>query len=262
MRAVARPQVDDGVGRRVVLGPRAFARTCASSGRRTKPIAPAASDRTRSSNGARRGFGLARDELAAAASASAGNTRRSTNPARLRLVGAQRLAGEHHLHGGAHAGEAHRADRAAETRMDAQHHFREADREFVALDADAIAAGQRQLQAAAERKAVNDGHAWGRASASMRAKIAVRATHHFLGLRRVREPRRIRLHVGTGDEAIGFAGTDDQAARRRTLERLQVRCRARAGCHATARWSKCRACRTSARRCRRHRSVERPGVRI
>ena len=49
----------------------------------------------------------------------------------------------------------HEAHRAAETGMDAELHFRQGQRHLRIIRRDAVAAGERQFEAAAQRKAVD-----------------------------------------------------------------------------------------------------------
>ena len=197
------------------------------------------------------GFRAARDQLAGGRFGIGGKYQPIDEAGAPRLVGAQRLAREHHLHGSAYTADTHRAHGAAETRMDAQHHLGKSDREIVALDADAITAGQRKLEAAAEREAVDDGDR-GAGQGFERGEDGMRTAHHLLGLRGILEAGEL-LHVGAGDEAAGFSRADHQAARRRGGERLQVRVELEQRHRSTGRWWNCRACRTSASRCQRHR---------
>ena len=197
-------------------------------------------------------FGLARDELARRGLGVGRKHQAVEEPGALRLVGAQRLAGQHHLHGGAHAGEAHGAHRAAKSGVDAQHHFGQSDGKLVALDADAITAGQRQLEAAAEGEAVDDGDA-GAGQRFDARQDAVRAAHHLHALLDALRAAANSLTSAPAMKPLALPERITRPRRRRTLERGQVRLELDAGCRATGRWSKCRACRTSARRCRRHR---------
>ncbi len=188
-RAMLRPQVDDGVGRRVVLRARLGAHLgdeLLLDQRAHQRPGQHAIEQPRLAL-----LGLAADQLARGGLGIGGIDQPVEEARALRLVGAQRLAGEHHFHGGAHAGAAHGAHRAAEARMDAEHHFGQTDREFVAPDADAVTAGERELEAAAEREAVDDGDR--RAGQRFEPiEDPLRGAHQFERLRGARRAARTR----------------------------------------------------------------------
>ena len=74
-----------------------------------------------------------------------------------RFVSAQRFAGQHQVERGRHADELRRAHRAAEPGMDAELDLRQAEVQLAVVGADAVVAGERELEPAAEREAVNRG---------------------------------------------------------------------------------------------------------
>jgi hypothetical protein len=157
---------------------------------------------------ARRGFGVGRKYQSV------------HEPRTLRLVGTQRLAGQHHLHGRTHAGAPHGAHRATESRVDAEHDLGQADGKFVAVDTDAIAACQRELEAATQSKAIDDRYR-GAGERFYRVEDALRTSDQLESLFGAGELRKL-LHVGTGDEASRLGRADHHAFRTLTFQRLDV----------------------------------------
>ena len=72
-------------------------------------------------------------------------------------VDAHRAARQHHLHRRRHADEPHRPHGAAETRVNTELHFRQAERQPFVANGDSITARERELQATAEREPLNRG---------------------------------------------------------------------------------------------------------
>ena len=152
-RAVIRPQIDDGVGRRVVLALR-----LARDLREQRRLHERAHERpAQHLLGERRPMmrRLLRDDVARGGFEIRRRHEPVDEPEPQRLVRAHGPAGEHHLHGGLHADEPHGAHRAAEARMDAELHFRQAERQALIAHGDAVAARERELEPAAEREALN-----------------------------------------------------------------------------------------------------------
>ena len=82
---------------------------------------------------------------------------------------------------GAHAQQLHGAHRAAKARVDAQLHFRQAQRQPAVIHAHAVAAGQCQLHAAAQREALqqrNGGAGQGRDAVAQSLAAADHAPGH------------------------------------------------------------------------------------
>ncbi len=71
------------------------------------------------------------------------------------LPGAHVLAGEDHVERGAEADEARQSVRAARPRDQAELHFRQREERLGVLGRDAVRAGQRQLEAPAQARAVD-----------------------------------------------------------------------------------------------------------
>ena len=99
--------------------------------------------------------------------------------------------------------------------MQAEHHFREAEARVV--DGDAISAGERDLETAAEAEAVHDGD---RRHAEILEPVrdAMRTADLHLHLPRIGRAAK-RVDVGAGDEAGRFCRTDDQRLRPVLLDR-------------------------------------------
>ena len=195
------PQVDDRVGRRVVLAPRACARTCASDLAAQRGRAPAASDSSRCGSGRAPPWRwVERHRCAAAARSSAGGTSRSTSPSASALSGRSVLAGEHQVHRGGRrrSGARQRTVPPNPGWMPSITSGRPSDRLRI-VDADAIAAGERELEPAAEAKpliAATVGQGSARGARRIAARPA-RSGSASLGRADLRE----LLDVGAGDEA-------------------------------------------------------------
>ena len=103
-----------------------------------------------------------------------------------------------------------RADRAAETGMDAEHDLGQAEHRLGVVHADAIAAGQREFESAAEAVAIDrgDGRERQRLEPIQDGVRRADERHGFLGRRDLAE----LADVGAGDETR-LAGGDHQAAR-------------------------------------------------
>jgi hypothetical protein len=163
---------------------------------------------------------LAADELARGRFGIRGKHQPVEEARAFRLVGAQRFTREHHLHRGANAGDANRAHRSAESGMDAQHDFGQADRKFVALDANAVSAGERELEAATEREPMDDSHRGAGQSFNL-VEDFLRRANHLEGLRGARELREFG-DVCAGNEPRCLGRADHESARRRLHEGLQM----------------------------------------
>ena len=149
-RAVARPELDDGVGRRVVVASRAAPHLRAGRRREERPHRPPAQRALEQRRPARRGGAsdqVARRGVAAPRVA----TRRSTRPSAQRLVGAHGLPVSISSIAARTPIRRTRAHRAAEARVDAELHFRQAERQ--ALVADARRGSGRPAPAPARRRA-------------------------------------------------------------------------------------------------------------
>src|SRR5579864_8286091 len=70
-----------------------------------------------------------------------------------RLVGAQRPTGEHELHRRLYADQLNAADRPAESRVNAELHLGQPERQSLIAHGDTKAAGERELQSPAGGKA-------------------------------------------------------------------------------------------------------------
>jgi hypothetical protein len=217
VRAVARPQLNDGVRGRVVLAPRA---PCDLSDQRAPHQGPqrrAAQEPLH--EGCPPGRRRREQQLARGATELGLRHQPIDEPQTPRLVASHGLAGQHHLHGGAHPRDTHAANRAAEARVDAELHLREPQREGLAGDADAIAAGEGQLEAAAEGKAVN-GRDTRAGEPGQAIEDLLTAMDELVAAGGVRDAREF-LDVGAGDEAALLGGDHDHPARPIPLERSE-----------------------------------------
>ena len=138
-----------------------------------------------------------------------------------RLVRAYRFSGQHHFHRRAHADQAHAAHRAAESGMDTELHLRKAERHPLVIDGDAVAAGEGELEAAAQREAVNrrDGGAAERLEAVEHLLAGVNQAIAALGAGDAGE----FLDVGAGDEAALLGRQHHDTARRRQCDPIEQR---------------------------------------
>ena len=133
---------------------------------------------------------------------------------RLGAAGARVAAGEHHGHGLERIDQPRQAHRAAEPGMQAEHDLGKSERRI--LDRDAIVAGERDLEPAAEAIAVHDGDG--------RRRQAIEPVDHRVGLDEARLDRAGVGHgakfadVGAGDETLRLGGAQHQALRHVALE--------------------------------------------
>src|SRR5690606_36989662 len=133
--------------------------------------------------------------------------RRIHETERLGLIRMDRLSGQHHRHRLDRINERRQPERAAETGMDTEHDFGEA--EFRIADGDPVPAGERDLQPAAETVAVNHRHGRYRKPGEA-IDDGMRPRHagfHPMRFRHVLEIADIRPR----DEAALLGGTDDEA---------------------------------------------------
>ena len=136
---------------------------------------------------------------------------------RLGAAGALGLAGQHHGHRLDRADQARQPHRSAEARMQAEQHLGEAEARVV--DGDALVAGQRQLESAAEAIAVD--HRDGRQRQAVEpVQDGVAARQQRLDLRRVGDGAELR-DVGAGDEAARLGRADHQPARTIAFELVE-----------------------------------------
>ncbi len=122
-------------------------------------------------------------------------------PAVERVFGRDRISRRAHLQGLAHAGDARQPLRPARARQQAELHFRRA--ELRGRNRDAIVAGKRNLEPAAERRAVDRGDH--RLGASLDDVDHLRQHRLFerLGCAELR-------NVGAGEERLALAGDHDR----------------------------------------------------
>ena len=153
--AVALEQVDEPVGRRIVILARLLARPPLRIRVGEQSRGPATWRAAAWTKPA--GFDLRfRSTALRAAQRSAPRCRRACRRGPCRAPpGRQHLAGQHGLHGGRAPACANRARRAVEAGEDAELHFGEAEPGALIARRDAVVAGERQLEPAAEAEAVD-----------------------------------------------------------------------------------------------------------
>ena len=167
--------------------------------------------RSRSLKGARRTAGLRSSSSRAAAAQFAFGDQAVDEPELERLLRAHRLAGQHQLHRGPHADETHGTHRAAEAWVQSKLYLRQPERQPFIRHRDAVAAGERGLQSAAEGKAVDGGD--GGAGQRLQAiKDRLTATDEGVPGRLVRE-RGEFADIGARDETALLGGDEHEAAR-------------------------------------------------
>ena len=94
-----------------------------------------------------------------------------------------RLPGEQHVESGSGADELRQPLHAVPRRHDAKHHFRQCEARFRIVERDTIAAGKRELDAAAHAEAVHHGRGWEGQLRKLLEDIPAQAheAHRFLG---------------------------------------------------------------------------------
>ena len=126
----------------------------------------------------------------------------------------QGAPGQHHVHCRRCSDQRRQAHAAAPAGIDAELHFRQADAGRGIARCHPIAAGQRELGAAAHAEAMDRGdRGTGQLGQSLEHLLSApqRVIHRALGIERLE-----LLDVGTGDEAAGLGRADHQ-----TLGRIQ-----------------------------------------
>ena len=123
-------------------------------------------------------------------------------------------AGENHVERRLQPDPARQPLRAAHARDEAELHFRKRERRLRMVGADAVAAGERHLEPAAEAGAVNrgdDGNAQLSRRSSRAWPVRLIAPH--------RRPTDLEelFDVGAGDEAVGFAGDQHEPLNERVV---------------------------------------------
>ena len=145
--AIARPQVDDGVGRRVMVlasfGLHLFEHLRLDQGAQQRPGQHSFKQRRFMPRG------RLQHRLTCAVFEVSGGYELVDESKFQCLVSANVLAGQHHVHRRAYADQPHAAYCAAKTGMNTEQDFRKTQCQFVVVDGHAILAGERELQATA-----------------------------------------------------------------------------------------------------------------
>ena len=140
------------------------------------------------------------------------------DPQVFRLPGVCRASAQHHFHRRYRVDQSGQADGAAQTRMQPQLHLGQTER--GPLDGDAVVASQHQFKPRAEGCAVNDRD--GRTGEPFQpVEERMPFSENLLGRLRIHLGQRV--DVGPGGKPLGFAGADDQRARRIRLDLIQMR---------------------------------------
>ena len=137
-----------------------------------------------------------------------------------RLARGNRAAGEHHVERRQVTHQRRQAHAAGKSGMNPQAHLGQSQARGSVLARQAISAGQRQFQAAAETKTVDHGHRRKRQAREPRADLLAEL-REFGGAHRVGDSFEF-AHIGPGDEPGGLAGADDQSLERLVLQFSQM----------------------------------------
>ena len=155
--AVTAPEVDDGIGSGVVFGDDFRAQRAAQllgdKGAYERQIQQPLHERCRA---ARR---CLQCKCLGVLLEFRSRYQRIDQPRRERPCGVEGLALEHQVHRRAHPEQAHRAYRATKSRMNPELHFRQPQRQLAVIGTHAVGTGERELEAATQRKALYRGHA-------------------------------------------------------------------------------------------------------
>ena len=215
--AIAHPQVDDGVGRRIMLA------SCLPRHARFERTAHELSHAGEAEQAIRQWrlpWRRSLDQDRSCRALELGRGDQAVDQAALQgAIGAPRFAREHQFHRLADAEQAHRAHRAAESRVYAELHLRQAQGQAAVIDRDAIAARQGQLEPATEREAGDCGDR----RAGERGQLVENPLSNadvFVALGGAAKGGEL-AYVRSGDEARGFTGAHDHALGRRRLEFAQ-----------------------------------------
>ena len=128
---------------------------------------------------------------------------------RRRLARVDGIACQHEFHRRSHAAQAHGPHGTAETGMDAQLNFGQAQDALVRIDGDAIVARQRQFESATQRMTFDDSdRRAGQVFQPIENPLAL--AHEFIGLSHAIDAREF-IDVGAHDEAAGFSRIDNEA---------------------------------------------------
>ena len=209
--AVACPQLDDGVGRGVVLDPGALPdlgqQAAAHEGSDGRPRQGA-----RAESGLMRRWAFGEYRSRGTAQFRGARDQAVDQPESLGLVGPHGAAGQHQVQCGGGPQQAHGAHCAAEARVDSQLDLGQAQCEALVAHGDPVATGQRELESATEREAL-DGGDGGAGQRFQAVQYALRGAHEIEGLLRAVQRGEL-ADVGACDEAAGLAGTQHEATRR------------------------------------------------
>ncbi|CCK03440.1 hypothetical protein BN129_2103 [Cronobacter sakazakii 701] len=121
-----------------------------------------------------------------------------------RLTRPQLFARKDHLKRGADANEARQPLRAAGARQQPKLHFRQPEQRFHIIGTDAAVAGKRQLQPAAEARAMNSRHHMHRQRVDLRHDLLALACQRFGLLRALAVGDHVDIR--TGDKVIRLGG--------------------------------------------------------
>ena len=138
---------------------------------------------------------------------------------RPRAAGAFAAPGQHHGHRVGRIDQARQPHRAAEAGMQAELHLGKAEARVI--DGNAIVAGERHFESAAETIAVNDGDR-DRRQAVEPVEHGMAARERRFDLRHIGDAAKLR-DIGAGDEAAGFRRADNDSPRRIAFEFFEDR---------------------------------------
>ena len=214
--AVVGPHVEDGVGRRVMLGAGALHDLLLCL-RGDKPLERAVHQALHEGQLARRPAG--RGQHARGVVHDARRHAFVGEAETLGALGVEGAAAKHHVERGGRADDLRQAQHAAPARHDAEHDFGQGDARARLVHRHAVAAGQREFRAAAHAVAANQrqGGVLHRGEAVVHVPAALHEGARAFGGFDLGE----LLDIGAGDEAGVLAGADHQRLGRLALEFIE-----------------------------------------
>ena len=217
VRPVASPEVEHRVRRGVMVGPGPRLDGLAHPADHERPNRR---EREQPVDERRTPAGRAvRDEAAGLGLEAARRDHRVDEPHLQCLVGADRPPGQHQVERPTHADETRRAHRAAKPRVDAELNLGQAERDAAVVGGDAVAAGERELEATAEGKAVDQGDRRDRQRLEACDDRLARP-HEVVAFRRGGELGEFG-DVGAGNEAVLLARAKHEPAQGPALDLVE-----------------------------------------
>jgi hypothetical protein len=213
------PDVEDRVRRGIVLRPRTFRDLLARLRGDHAPRERVQAERQRERNLSRRGLRL--ENASDSVLHDPGRHAFVGDADALCTLGVDRAAGQHHVERRRRAGKARQALHSSPARHDAEHDFGKAEARGGVVDDDAIAARERQLEAAAQAKAPNERDRRILDGRKPLERVPA-ATHdgHRVGL--AADDLEL-LDIGARDETARLARRDHETGGRLAVEKIERR---------------------------------------